>query len=59
MNRTTLLAAAISASFSIGFFLNSFIESKPEMPLQNINLEDMKLGAFSISLSVKNLEISK
>ncbi|WP_317045635.1 VOC family protein [Algoriphagus aquimarinus] len=59
MNKTTLLATAISVSFSLGFFFNSFIASKPEVSSQNINPTAMKLGAFSVSLSVKDLDNSK
>jgi catechol 2,3-dioxygenase-like lactoylglutathione lyase family enzyme len=59
MNRLTLFAAAISTSFSLGFLLNSFLESKSQNTATNINYTAMKLGAFSISLSVKDLEASK
>lgn len=59
MNRTILLAVVISGSFSLGFFFHSFIETKPDIPLQIKQLESMKLGAFSISLSVQDLAVSK
>ncbi|SFT67174.1 Catechol 2,3-dioxygenase [Algoriphagus locisalis] len=56
MNRISTLATAISVSFSLGFFVHSFFPpSKPE-PKQ---VENMKLGAFSVSLSVKDLSKSK
>ncbi|MEB2781576.1 hypothetical protein U3A58_14355 [Algoriphagus sp. C2-6-M1] len=59
MNRLTLSAAALFMSFSLGFSLNSYINSKPTKAKADINLRDMKLGAFSISLSVKDLDTSK
>lgn len=59
MNRFSTLATAISISFSLGFFVHSFFDpsahQKPELNPQ----ESMQLGAFSVSLSVKNLEESK
>ncbi|WPR75561.1 VOC family protein [Algoriphagus sp. NG3] len=59
MNRFYTLATAISISFSVGFFVHSYFSpsenQKPELKPQ----ENIKLGAFSVSLSVKNLEESK
>lgn len=59
MNRFTLFATALSISFSLGFFLNSFFESKSKNTSITIDQTDMKLGAFSVSLSVKDLSKSK
>lgn len=59
MNRVTLFAASLSVSFSMGFFLSSILESQPAMASKNMNPTDMKLGAFSISLSVNDLDASK
>ena len=59
MNRFTTLIIAISISFSLGLFVRSFFapaeNQKPELKPK----ENMKLGAFSVSLSVENLEESK
>lgn len=59
MNRFVLFSSAVMTSFSLGFFLNSFLESNPANTSKNINYTAMKLGAFSISLSVKDLEASR
>lgn len=57
MNRISTLAITISISFSLGLFVHSFFA-----PAENQKLttnENMKLGAFSVSLSVKDLGESK
>lgn len=61
MNRTLIQTTAIAASFSLGLFFNSIFsaDSTPSKPLQQTDSTDMKLGAFSVSLSVKDLGASK
>lgn len=56
------IIAGFLASFSMGYFLNSIFLEKPENDKENMKTEkqnNMKLGAFSISLSVKDLKSSK
>jgi catechol 2,3-dioxygenase-like lactoylglutathione lyase family enzyme len=50
MKKTTLLFLALAASFCFGFIGNTIF---------NTNEKDMKVGAFSVSLSVKDIEVSK
>lgn len=65
IKHTFILTVSILISLSLGFFMNS-VFAKPA-PLNNrthINMNqenenDMKLGAFSMSLNVKNLEKSR
>ncbi|MEP0711113.1 VOC family protein [Algoriphagus sp.] len=61
MNRLVQLATAMTAAFSLGFFCHSFITSDKQASLSVLvtTPTEMKLGAFSVSLSVKNLEASK
>lgn len=59
MNRFSALATAISISFSLGFFVHSYLLSSVGQKQETELKETMKLGAFSVSLSVKNLEESK
>lgn len=68
MRNPIVLIIGITVSFAFGFFLQSFSlqESVEKNQLnQAINSkkktekEDMKLGAFSLSLNVKDLKISK
>jgi predicted lactoylglutathione lyase len=51
MKKTTLLLVALAASFCFGFMGHAIIKTNEK--------ESMKLGAFSISLSVKDLSASK
>jgi predicted lactoylglutathione lyase len=57
MNKTALLIIAFAATFSMGFFL----KPSPEKQLQESNLKsaNIRLGVFSMSLSVKDLKASK
>ncbi len=61
----TLTILAILTSFGIGFYINTIFAQQHKMDNQSLiimNKEEennMKLGAFSISLNVKNLETSK
>lgn len=63
MKKRYLFITGLLASFAIGFYFNTVFAQKPE----NDNTEkaktekqnNMKLGAFSMSLSVKDLKTSK
>ncbi|HMO38870.1 MAG TPA: VOC family protein [Saprospiraceae bacterium] len=63
MKNKYITIVGLLASFAIGYYLNTIFAQKPE----NANIEktktekqnNMKLGAFSISLSVKDLKTSK
>lgn len=63
MKKKYLIITLIFISFAIGFYLNSVIAQK-SVPKDNLSdkpnkQNDIKLGAFSISLSVKDLRASK
>jgi catechol 2,3-dioxygenase-like lactoylglutathione lyase family enzyme len=51
MKKITLILLALAASFGFGFLSNTINKSN--------ELEKMKLGAFSVSLSVKDINASK
>lgn len=53
MKKITLLTLALAASFCFGFY------SRPAYTNDTRNTEHMKLGAFSVSLSVKDINASK
>jgi len=55
-NSRILLISALIACFAIGFFANKIFG---QSTLVNTNQNNIKLGAFSTSLSVKDLEKSK
>lgn len=63
MKKGYLIIAGLIASFAIGFYLNTVLTKKSTV--DNIEItktekqNNMKLGAFSISLSVKDLKTSK
>lgn len=68
MKKTTLLILVITATFFCGFFSKIIISKLPDYSFDKnktdnnskLNEEkNMKLGAFSISLSVKDLNVSK
>jgi predicted lactoylglutathione lyase len=67
MKKTTLLILGIAASFCFGFAFKATITKQRDNNLAfkqgynnlTIKRENMKLGAFSVSLSVKDLETSK
>lgn len=68
MKKITLLILVITATFFCGFFSKTIITNLPDYSFDK-NMTDnngklnedvnMKLGAFSISLSVKDLNVSK
>ena len=65
INNSTITAALLMV-FSLGFSISTSAQ-KPQVADTNIpesnvveaNSEGMKLGAFSVSLSVKDLQVSK
>lgn len=63
MKNRILIITGLVVSFAIGFYANSLFEIKPNIEDVKIintgNQSTMKLGAFSISLNVKNLKASK
>jgi len=61
MKRNGLIVALLFASFGTGLFVNTlFAQNDAEKAnLKKEKVFDLKLGAFSMSLSVKNLEVSK
>lgn len=62
MKKRYLIIAGLVASFAAGYFLNTVFAQKPDNNTETTNTEkqnNMKLGAFSISLSVKDLKTSK
>lgn len=63
MKKTYLIISGFLASFALGFYLNNALLQKTTKNYSvNTKIEkqnSMKLGAFSISLSVKDLKTSK
>jgi len=60
MKNALLIVAGLVLSFFGGYFIKSTTMEQPDKIIINqIETEHMKLGAFSISLSVKDLETSK
>ncbi len=61
MKKKYLIITGLIASFAIGFYINTVIAQQPKNDhlTETIKLNNMKLGAFSISLSVKDLTTSK
>lgn len=54
MKKITLLILALAASFCFGFY-----SRQAQVNANTIKAENMKLGAFSVSLSVKDINASK
>ncbi|CAG0992587.1 hypothetical protein FLAV_02389 [Flavobacteriales bacterium] len=63
MKKKLLIIAGLLVSFAIGFYLNSVVAQRSTTGnIEKTNTEKqypMKLGAFSISLNVKDLKTSK
>jgi len=68
MKKTTLIILGFATSFCIGYFFKTIIANQPtknseiKQPVDSIKIEkgeNMKLGAFSVSLNVKNIKTSK
>lgn len=66
MKRTALLTTGLLASFGIGLFINPLISGQSTATFRQSDIipneekaDNIKLGAFSVSLSVKDLKTSK
>lgn len=63
MNHRALITAGLLVAFAVGYFLNRVITKKSEgvavESAQSVSSDHLKLGAFSISLSVKDLQASR
>ncbi len=60
MKNILLIVAGLVLSFCGGYFIKSTTVEQPDKTIINKSeTEHMKLGAFSVSLSVKDLETSK
>jgi catechol-2,3-dioxygenase len=64
MKKYILALSGLILSFSLGFYLRDekASQSKNQTSMaqqQNLTMENIKLGAFSVSLSVKDLKVSK
>lgn len=62
MKKTTLIAGLLITSFGAGIGMNSLFAQKNNFVStlkSDVSLPDLKLGAFSMSLSVKDLKASK
>lgn len=68
MKKTLLIIIGFLASFGLGFYVNALVSNKNDNKSEikqannknNIKKEEnMKLGAFSVSLSVKDIQVSK
>ena len=63
MKKIILISTGLVASFAIGFYANTLFTKQPTNDntelLKTEKQSNMKLGAFSISLSVKDLKTSK
>jgi catechol 2,3-dioxygenase-like lactoylglutathione lyase family enzyme len=59
MKKKLLFATLLILAFSLGLGLQSFVQSRNGNPVNPHTMNEMKLGAFSMSLSVKDLNTSK
>jgi catechol 2,3-dioxygenase-like lactoylglutathione lyase family enzyme len=66
MKKTTLLIAGLLISFGLGFYISKILSKQPEDNSKRLNVvtnkekgDNMKLGAFSVSLNVKDINASK
>ena len=66
MKNTILLIAGLLASFGLGFYVNRITAKQAENNIEKSNINtnnkkenNMKLGAFSVSLNVKDIKASK
>lgn len=60
MKKNIVVLAGFLTSFGLGFYGNSITSKQKESNIKQSNtITDMKLGAFSVSLSVKDLKVSK
>lgn len=64
MKKTFLLASSLLLSFALGYFLNVLAHPTSQNPnfgakVDDFNEQPLELGAFSLSLNVENLVVSK
>lgn len=59
MKKTTLLLVGLAASFCFGFYTRKENEKPVDKSITTQKTTPMKVGAFSISLSVKDINASK
>ena len=59
MKKTTLIILGVAAIFSFGFSFRTIITEQPNHNGKLKNENNMKLGAFSVSLNVKDINVSK
>lgn len=66
MKRTPLLIAGLLTLFGLGFYTSTLIAEQPETNIRQSNIitnnekaDHMKLGAFSVSLNVRDIKTSK
>jgi catechol 2,3-dioxygenase-like lactoylglutathione lyase family enzyme len=64
MSKNSILITAVLFSFSLGFFANTinedhFSKKKQHYAIKKASKKALRLGAFSISLNVKDLKVSK
>ncbi|PRY84322.1 VOC family protein [Mongoliibacter ruber] len=60
MKKIQTLIAGILMSFSMGYYANSLLPIKQiSSDIERIKIEKLRLGAFSLSLNVKDLETSR
>lgn len=63
MSKNTTLITGVLLAFSLGFYANTFKQNhqlrQNEQAISNATKKSIKLGAFSISLNVKDLKTSK
>lgn len=58
MKRTFIFTVALIGAFGLGLLTMSFVRTSPPK-MTEVKEKPLKLGAFSISLNVKDLKISK
>lgn len=59
MKKTALIISGIAATFFFGFAFKTIITKQPNNNSKVKNENTMKLGAFSVSLNVKDINASK
>lgn len=59
MKKATFIILGLAAAFCFGFLVKTPTAAGPSVSVPGTKIETMKLGAFSVSLSVKDLQASK
>ncbi|WP_336246907.1 VOC family protein [Cognataquiflexum rubidum] len=59
MKKATFIILGLAAAFCFGFLVKPPMAAGPAVSGSNTKMEAMKLGVFSVSLSVKDLQASK